>query len=836
MSNRTGTQRHRVRLERVPECFQRFRDICIASVTVMDDIVVSKHVKFAAGMGSKFVYPTLPNIQPRDILSTATAIKQVGDFIVEADKKNRVLGQLWNTVTAFEQEIRKCNGKRDPIIAELIKTHEKTREFLGKNKNVVICEADKGKRSLICLKETIEKKRNDHIRDTIEDGTYRQIAANDDIDIGKIIEEIHKNAEKSHRELARELNLYIEGGTRKCTYADLVNTRIPNRKTPTGRRYETWAATDKIRIAGDRELGFVIPQYRNIKNEAYSMAKLYVTIKVHKGDTYPIRPIIAAPATIGASLEEWLLKKLELLITAKENREYDGFGNAFMEDYQFIAKNTDTVIDGLAKYKLKDSHRIISLDFVSMYTNIDRKQALCIVDREFETIAKKTSVPKELFMKALKFLMHHNAYFVADGSIFYQEKGLPMGGKLSKILSEIVTAKGTINAIAEAMGKGFEFSFIYKYVDDFLVGVCKEHDECTIEKLVEIFEKHIPGMKVTFETEATVDDTLQLKYLEFTTIRCSDHDVEMNTIWSRQKYASQRMINAYSDIPIEKKHNTIREVLRKAMRYSSDPYKKSAITAAIVLIGNNGYTKRQIMSILENMPDYMRLKTDQKISTVEQQSDMKDVPFDNRQSNRKRRTCAKCGTGFRSRRANPICPNRACASTENEQNKRARCGSADREDNYAPTTWEGTPEYVRIPNIKGLDLALNEILRSHGLNTRFAAAAQTNGLFKNIKDKPDNKFASMVTFAGFCTTCGQRVFANAIDTTVHTRAENMKPHQTNHDRTHKINWEDAQIIARHDSAKRAQIGLEMLEIVAQMSREQVEEHYVTRTISEMIDC
>lgn len=49
---------------------------------------------------------------------------------------------------------------------------------------------------------------------------------------------------------------------------------------------------------------------RKLEMEPYSMAQLYITIKVHKGDDYPVRPIIEAPSVMGAALEEWMLIKL----------------------------------------------------------------------------------------------------------------------------------------------------------------------------------------------------------------------------------------------------------------------------------------------------------------------------------------------------------------------------------------------------------------------------------------------------------------------------------------------------------------------------------------------
>lgn len=44
---------------------------------------------------------------------------------------------------------------------------------------------------------------------------------------------------------------------------------------------------------------------------------------------------------------------------------------------------------------------------------------------------------------------------------------------------------------------------------------------------------HIPGMRVTSETETKKNFTWQLKYQEFTTIRANMHDSRVEAMWSR---------------------------------------------------------------------------------------------------------------------------------------------------------------------------------------------------------------------------------------------------------------------------------------------------------------
>lgn len=82
------------------------------------------------------------------------------------------------------------------------------------------------------------------------------------------------------------------------------------------------------------------------------------------------------------------------------------------------------------------------------------------------------------------------------------------------------------------------------------------------------------------ETESDIGGTLQLKYLEFTTTRMDEEDTTISTTWSRQKYASNRIVSAYSDIPSHQKENTLAEIFRKAIKYTSTNMQTIAIQQA----------------------------------------------------------------------------------------------------------------------------------------------------------------------------------------------------------------------------------------------------------------
>lgn len=607
--NKRNLKRHHQRLE-LPDHFKDYQRRCANSVTVMDDLRVPKYVRIAAAMGPKFEYPVKPRIKPVDILNTRTAIDQLTSCIIENAQAKHIKHQLITELNDYFQSNKsksKSMHANNPIIRSLKNTYMKCKQFLCRNKHIMIAESDKGKCGIVCLKATVQRKLEEHVEAGVNDGTYKKVEPRQDESTDAMIERIHTESEAAYNNIIKRINVYIEGGTRKAEVTDSINIAKAQRKTSGGTRYEHWLANGYIQITGDRKLGLKTPERARLASEAYCMSQMYVTMKVHKGSAYPIRPIIAAPAAMGASAEIWILQKLEKLVeNTIKNEDHPTFDARFMSGFGFVANNSQAVVNGIHRFGLKPGHRIVSMDLVSMYTNIKQNMAFDAIQAEYSKIETQTSVPVQLFMQLLRTLTSSNAHFAANGRIYTQAKGLPMGGKLSKILSEIITAKATISMYREATRRGFQFSFIYKYVDDYLIGMNMDNDGCNIETLKTILEQCIPGMKVTHEEEADVDGALQLKYLEFTTIR-EEHCNIFETIWSRQKYASFRTVSAFSDIQQQQKHNTIAETLRKAIAYSTKNMVRIALSRAVDWIAMNGYAASTIMRILQKMPEYQRL-------------------------------------------------------------------------------------------------------------------------------------------------------------------------------------------------------------------------------------
>lgn len=74
-----------------------------------------------------------------------------------------------------------------------------------------------------------------------------------------------------------------------------------------------------------------------------------------------------------------------------------------------------------------------------MFTNIPFQKTKDIIRKYYHLIEKETSVPVDLFLKALTLLIEECAFFTFKDEIYLQMEGLAMGNSLGQILAEITT-------------------------------------------------------------------------------------------------------------------------------------------------------------------------------------------------------------------------------------------------------------------------------------------------------------------------------------------------------------------------------------------------------------
>lgn len=119
----------------------------------------------------------------------------------------------------------------------------------------------------------------------------------------------------------------------------------------------------------------------------------------------------------------------------------------------------------LSDLKLPDSHILISLDVVSLFTNIPLDLALDSVSDRWRFIENKSAIPKKEFLSALRFVLS-STFFSFNNATYKQTFGTPMGSPLSPIIADIVMCDLEEYCLRSVNVRP---SFYYRYVDDIVL-------------------------------------------------------------------------------------------------------------------------------------------------------------------------------------------------------------------------------------------------------------------------------------------------------------------------------------------------------------------------------
>lgn len=374
----------------------------------------------------------------------------------------------------------------------------KTIRFLGHNEDIIILQTDKGGKSIILSREIYYEKMDKFIEESIESGLYVKCD-------GTEFEVIRSSIEREYELLRLELNEFFKNDSRM---------KMENLCKP-------------------------------LSAEPYIISKIYGSLKSHK-DNLPIRPIIAASDCLGKSLSEWMLRKLGKIAECFKKVKIHDANELFLL---------------VADKQLPSSHRLVTWDYSSMFTNIPFTFAVSIIERYYFLINEWTCVPMKLFVDVLSFLVVKMSYFTYKENIYKQNRGLAMGNSLSQCLAEIVIGY----VLCEAMKSVEErkITFLVKFVDD--IGGAMDVD--TIPIIENFLNNIIEDLRVVRTDE---DEFKSLSYLNCKLIRREDNTISF--AWWHKSYASRQLLNYHSNHPHTMKQNIIKEYIKNALSITTDDY------------------------------------------------------------------------------------------------------------------------------------------------------------------------------------------------------------------------------------------------------------------------
>lgn len=338
---------------------------------------------FVISLGNTFGFPVRPNEICKEEFELA--LLKIGNEIAEYGTLRKWKVGAKRLMRMISMNKFKGNKFQNSSKQKFIKKQfMKTVEYLKKNPDVFISQADKGGKVVIMSRKFYEGKMNGFLTDCVERKTYELCDSMNVIDVGGLVE-------GKYEELRFKLNPYL---------------------------------------LKDRQMNFS-GLCCDLNFKPYVIPRIYGNIKVHK-ESLPVRPIVSSIDCQGRSLMEWLLSKLELIARKFNGCKIESAMRLFAE------------LNG--KVLLKE-FELITWDYDDMYTNIPVKVAKIIIRENYHLIAESTSVPVDVFLETVSFFAEVSTYFLYNSKIYRQCKGLAMGNALSKILAEIVTRSRMNDAI-----------------------------------------------------------------------------------------------------------------------------------------------------------------------------------------------------------------------------------------------------------------------------------------------------------------------------------------------------------------------------------------------------
>lgn len=231
--------------ERFMKSIERFNlKIHEENIVVLDVGYVPLFVKFTIGLGNTFGFP----IQPNEICEEEfkLALIKIGEQICEYGTyqewkigARRILRMITN------KRFKGNKFQRSAVQQFIGNQFTRTVEFLKRNPNIFISQADKGGKVVVMSKRMYDMKMSDYLDNCVKDHAYFKCNQLELNDVGALVE-------KKYESLIFKLNPYL----------------------------------DKDRMDGLDGLCFPL------NFQPYVIAKIYGNIKVHKPE-FSVRPIIS---------------------------------------------------------------------------------------------------------------------------------------------------------------------------------------------------------------------------------------------------------------------------------------------------------------------------------------------------------------------------------------------------------------------------------------------------------------------------------------------------------------------------------------------------------------
>lgn len=301
-------------------------------------------------------------------------------------------------------------------------------------------------------------------------------------------------------------------------------------------------------------------------------ARIYGLPKIHKPNL-PLRPIVSSLGTPLYHLSAFLSDALNKTV---------GFSRS-------AVKNSEDFCNKIRGINLPPNYILLSLDVVSLFTNINSRTVIrCVEDRWME-IKKNAGLKltKIQFVDALKLVLS-KCEFSFKGEFYRQTFGSPMGSPVSPAAANLVMEHIESNVLKHF---DFEIPFYYRYVDDIILAVPVDKVDC----LTETFNNFDQNIQFTVELE----NEGKLPFLDIMIQHNDDGSVSLD--WYHKETWSGRYLNFESALPLVYKKNTISLLAEKVFKLSDPQFHDKNLRLLKNTLLNNSYPLKLINFVIKRV-------------------------------------------------------------------------------------------------------------------------------------------------------------------------------------------------------------------------------------------
>lgn len=297
--------------------------------------------------------------------------------------------------------------------------------------------------------------------------------------------------------------------------------------------------------------------------------KLYGLRKVHK-PTLALRPVVSCIDSPGYKLARFLHVIL----------------NPLIDTFEYNLRNTQELVEYMRSIRLDVDHRLVSLDVISLFTNIPQELVIDIIRKNWSEWDKIIGVPLEMLIELVRYCFRCS-YFVFSGNIYEQLDGSAMGNPASPILANIVI-NDAITEIIKTLP--FTTPLMKIYVDDSIVAV----PEKFIDKVLTCFNRYHDKIQFTMELEKNNS----ISFLDVKLYRTDDGHIKSD--WHIKPTHSGRILNYRSNHPVHQKIGVIKGMLHRIVKISHPDFHAESFNRLRRMLRMNNYPSCFIERCIED--------------------------------------------------------------------------------------------------------------------------------------------------------------------------------------------------------------------------------------------